>query len=348
LFKYIVVFTLAQFLTNPNLLHYSGFQMVEHNFQSIKIPTRGLKSKVPENTGQEQAQLEVQKSFLRNLISAERVAKSSQRSLGVYEADKNRVHLTQVRNKIQMLGSTENGEKYLTAHEALYLLEMNSLEVSFTGVSMSLEQAYILFIGRDGCLTLEQYFVYATLSRVGFVVNRFDAMVDAEYQKLDEEDKLDPESDAVWIILFSSLSSHQEKIGDTKLLENTRSSMEDIKTRIIQQKTEILQAATDNQEGWPVKTEISDKRKISTDDQHFPKKFKIQPTHYLDRLTHEPEYKEFADVFSKIDIVSGTHYTETTADGLCVPDLHFELYTPNRVYKKSEVTIPNYRAIIRK
>jgi tRNA-splicing endonuclease subunit Sen54 len=316
--------------------------MVEHNFLALKVPVRGLKANLPEHTAEEREKLDGQLNFLHQLISAERVVKGSQRSIGIYESGKNRVRLTQKRNKWQTMGHSDAGEWYLAAHEALYMIEMNYLEVSFGGVVVSVEQAYSLFVGRIGCLSLEDYFVFATLTRIGYTVVRYDKQADENLRQRDEEEhKLDAESEAVWTNLFSLLPSRCGTQSSSKdgIYVKISASMREINSRTIQATSpEVDKLSSD---GWPTKF----KRKAKATGHSRAKRQKVQPSHYLDRLKYEPEYKTFSEIFSKIEIIEGTHHTEPLDDGQTVPELQFDLYSPNQAVKKS---IPNFRVIIRK
>lgn len=69
------------------------------------------------------------------------------------------------------------GRMHLLPEETLYLLERGSLDVRWpeegpwAGLPVSLQAAYAMLAGRDGC-SVERYVVYAGLKRMGYVVRR--------------------------------------------------------------------------------------------------------------------------------------------------------------------------------
>ena len=73
------------------------------------------------------------------------------------------------------LGHVVDGQLCLYPEEALFLLECNNLLVTFGEVDMSLQQGYELLLN-DGC-SLEEYWTFSTLSRLGYKVVRHQVWV---------------------------------------------------------------------------------------------------------------------------------------------------------------------------
>jgi len=62
---------------------------------------------------------------LQDLLSLERVCLAQKRARGIYEIEKNRIHVTTLYGKWKF-GYMENGINYLKPYEALHLIEMVS------------------------------------------------------------------------------------------------------------------------------------------------------------------------------------------------------------------------------
>ncbi|XP_052267307.1 tRNA-splicing endonuclease subunit Sen54-like isoform X2 [Dreissena polymorpha] len=79
------------------------------------------------------------------------------------------------------MGFTRNGRKFLHPEEALFLMEMNVLQVWYNFLPMSIEGAYCRFLGPT--LTLEFHQVYAHLRRMGYVVIRHRGKLASRYER---------------------------------------------------------------------------------------------------------------------------------------------------------------------
>lgn len=113
---------------------------------------------------------------LRDILCSERVGTENIRSIGDYNNSIGKIHLRKISGSLQSFGQTNNmNETFLETYEALYLLEMNRLIIYYNSVVVSLEQAYEIFLNnKEGDLSLEEYFVFSTLNKVGYILKKFN------------------------------------------------------------------------------------------------------------------------------------------------------------------------------
>uniref|UniRef100_A0A1B0DDJ6 tRNA-splicing endonuclease subunit Sen54 N-terminal domain-containing protein n=1 Tax=Phlebotomus papatasi TaxID=29031 RepID=A0A1B0DDJ6_PHLPP len=136
----------------------------------------GPKKNFPDRTDHEKAILKDFHDKLRDILCSERVGTENIRSIGDYNNSIGKIHLRKISGSLQSFGQTnEMNETFLETYEALYLLEMNRLIVYYNSVVVSLEQAYEIFLSnKEGDLSLEEYFVFSTLNKVGYILKKFN------------------------------------------------------------------------------------------------------------------------------------------------------------------------------
>ncbi|XP_053608054.1 uncharacterized protein Tsen54 [Plodia interpunctella] len=159
-------------MSKPRLL--SGEEIVAKGATkaSVSLPEIGLKDVVPNGTWLEQKQIQSALDARKNLIEIERIEKCGNISHAQWRED---LMLAEVTNQVggywQYLGHHSNKALYLNPEEALYLMEVNCLHLKYNEVTVSLQQAYSLLL--RGQVSLMQYKVYASLSRLGYRIFRF-------------------------------------------------------------------------------------------------------------------------------------------------------------------------------
>ncbi|VVC88991.1 unnamed protein product, partial [Leptidea sinapis] len=151
----------------------TGEEIVTRGITKVvtKLPERGSKDVRPSGTLLEQKQIESALEARKSFISVERIEKRGNLSRAEW---KNELMLAEVIHKVgghwQYLGHNVGKKLYLEPEEILYLMESNCLQLTYNGVTVSLQQAYTLLM--KGNISLLQYKVYASLSRMGYKVIR--------------------------------------------------------------------------------------------------------------------------------------------------------------------------------
>ena len=114
---------------------------------------------------------------IRNLIhsvSRPKVAQKGQLSEAVWDCDMRKALVSKSCGKYwTWMGHMHEDCLYLRSEEALFLLESNSLELTYKNVAMSVQQAFQLLISnKNSDCTLESYLTYSRLVRLGYKVLR--------------------------------------------------------------------------------------------------------------------------------------------------------------------------------
>ncbi|CAH2234819.1 jg13230 [Pararge aegeria aegeria] len=151
----------------------SGYDIVAKGATKVEatLPELGIKEVFPNKTWLENKQIQAAIAARRHLIQVERIDKSGVLNHAEWREELQLAEVTQnVGSYWQYLGHNVGKTLYLKPEEALFLLETGSLFLKYNDVKVSLQQAYSLLL-RDR-ITLLQYKVYASLSRVGYRVYR--------------------------------------------------------------------------------------------------------------------------------------------------------------------------------
>jgi len=109
-----------------------------------------------------------------DLIGEQRIELLSCISTAEWCPEERKAKLTRkVGKHFEVLGHHLNNEDWLFPEEALYLLEIKSLELYYGGVRLSIERSYSLLLEsyNDKC-SLQEYMTYSYLSRLGYKVLR--------------------------------------------------------------------------------------------------------------------------------------------------------------------------------
>ncbi|XP_065336080.1 tRNA-splicing endonuclease subunit Sen54 isoform X1 [Cloeon dipterum] len=130
---------------------------------------RGQKLNTPSGTWSEENEVERCRSDLVTLLSAQRIEKKSLRSVAEWVPAKGLAMVTRKQGRCWTTFGVELGKLlWLRPEEALFLMETNTLELQFGGVSLSVQQAHNLILSSS--LHLSHYQVYSKLQRLGWVV----------------------------------------------------------------------------------------------------------------------------------------------------------------------------------
>ncbi|XP_031620760.1 uncharacterized protein LOC116339184 isoform X2 [Contarinia nasturtii] len=196
------------------------------------ILIRGLKASFPKNTDEERAAIKSYQDDLRKVLSMERIAIRHERSTAVIEYGK--IRLTKKQGRWDIFQSSG---QYLEPHLALFLIEINRLEVYLGKVIVSLERAYHMFLAHDNNsehdrkendkLTQSEYIIFAHFMRFGCNIRRFknECVTVSSESKSNANDATQSDADIeklyVWNYLYELLG-HNKSVITSKSLDTNR------------------------------------------------------------------------------------------------------------------------------
>uniref|UniRef100_T1H9I1 tRNA_int_end_N2 domain-containing protein n=1 Tax=Rhodnius prolixus TaxID=13249 RepID=T1H9I1_RHOPR len=151
-----------------------GSDLIHQKLNGPKeLPTSGWKEYCPNNSWLEQKQIQVSLEDKYLMIGVERIEKQSNLAKAEWHVDRKKAKvLKQIGKHWEVVGHHQDNELWLLPEEALYLLEINVLELFHDGVPVSVEHAYALLLNESNNVTLSEYRVYSYLSRRGYKLIR--------------------------------------------------------------------------------------------------------------------------------------------------------------------------------
>lgn len=255
---------------------------------------------------------------LHKLLRLERVSFDNKIAHGVYEFNRGRVKLESNIGLKTNFGYFENQINYLRPHEALFLLEMCKLKITFNDVIMSLEQAYAIFLCCENSLALEEYVVYSQVMRCGYNVKLYNPNLSAEIPpgyavEVSKKDEM------VWKI-YSNSSTEELPDVDKALHSQIKAEMD------------------------------ANFKQISGRESHDTieppaKKAKVNETeseHLIDILKDEQSFKKYSELVSKFDFIK-RHQVSTVDDESVQLNFHFDVFTAKQ---STSEDIPSYRILV--
>ncbi|KAJ8682760.1 hypothetical protein QAD02_018552 [Eretmocerus hayati] len=141
----------------------------------VTLPKSGQKYFEPSGTWLRDMQLENALKNRKKLLEIERVDRLSQLALAEWLPGIQKARVTKKSGqKWDCFGTDEKGHLYLLPEEALLLLEMNCLELSWNGMPLSIQQATEVLIKSDNSkCNQDEYRVYSQLVRWGYRLQRY-------------------------------------------------------------------------------------------------------------------------------------------------------------------------------
>ncbi|XP_013381139.1 tRNA-splicing endonuclease subunit Sen54 [Lingula anatina] len=106
----------------------------------------------------------------REVLQEEKVGRIGALCRGEWKPEERVIELKQTGKFFHHMGYAEGDHLCLYPEEALFLMEVCSLEVYYAGLSLSIQQAYSMFLSES--MTLGEYQTYSYLSRLGYIVMR--------------------------------------------------------------------------------------------------------------------------------------------------------------------------------
>lgn len=314
---------------------------------------RDLKKKFPTGSVDERGTIELLYDNLYDQLKSERIERTVGRSQAIV-TDNGRIAVERMSGKWNAIGYNENKHLYLHYHEALYLIEMNRLALTWNSVVVSLEQGYALLLDttHPNCsgVGIEEYVVYAQLQRCGFTVrlhsigNDFDGCWSEASRPL-------PADSCVWKCLSKMLQRTQmgedeetESPAFDKILATMNRFAEQIKLQV---PVEAASSGSNDSIGWNMSA--ARKRAADSDlEQPSTKKCKrdtneYRAHRYLDILLDDVS-GDFEKIFHDINVID----VKAVDDEDDSPKLRFvfDVHPPNSEFKKTGSTPPKYRVIV--
>ncbi|XP_037293703.1 uncharacterized protein LOC115454951 [Manduca sexta] len=158
-------------MDTPKLL--SGEDLVTRGVTKTfgSLPEIGAKDVTPNGSWLEQKQIQAALEARKHLVEVERIEKFGTLSQAEWRDDLKLAEVTkQTGSYWQFFGHNAGKKLYLRSEEALFLMEVNCLQLKHNEITVSLQKAYSLLLGDE--FSINQYKVYASLSRLGYKVFR--------------------------------------------------------------------------------------------------------------------------------------------------------------------------------
>ncbi|XP_055532449.1 uncharacterized protein LOC129722761 [Wyeomyia smithii] len=317
----------------------SGNDLLAHYVATYELNSCFERLVLPEEELAHQDQIIRLKEEFRQILAQQRVDREEAFSKGEWEADRKRVRVVKAFGKYNVFGYQQDKQLYLQGYEALHLMEMKRLIVYWDTVIVSMEQAYVLFLGYPDSLDLEEYLVYSMLMRTGFYLLKFDA--NRIYQSHDDSSKtLDEYSKCVWRNLYDMLNQ------PNPLLEETENSLDleqynDIRRSMLSFGNKIMS---------PTKPEVFEqsksKRKRVNSDHETNVSHDIKDT---TEQSYECKLKQFSDLFESFDVIKSSLVNLPTDENeeSSQLKLSFDMFTADgSVFRKSFPPAPEHRILV--
>ncbi|XP_076442668.1 uncharacterized protein LOC143281321 [Babylonia areolata] len=145
----------------------------------LPVPQRGgVKDFEPDGSWLQDKRLETFYGEYMGVLTEPRVEKSGNLVKGSWDSEMKLVNIEKTAKFWMKMGFANNDRNWLHPEEALFLMEVNCLEVMHNGVSLSLQEAYSLLLHPSCNISEEEYQVFAHLRRLGYIVLRHAGKLD--------------------------------------------------------------------------------------------------------------------------------------------------------------------------
>ncbi|KAK9508789.1 hypothetical protein O3M35_006262 [Rhynocoris fuscipes] len=207
----------------------SGSEIIQQKLNGPKeLPSSGWKDYCPSNSWLEQKQIQASLDDKHLTLGVERIEKQNNLARAEWIQDCKRAKvLKKVGKHWEVVGHHQDDEDWLYPEEALYLLEINVLELLYGGVPVSVEHAYALLLGEFHFCSLQEYRVYSYLSRKGYkLIRHAEEVTVTRYEKqihLDqvlETQKRNIPSETSKIDSSSEVSKNLSENSETNITES--------------------------------------------------------------------------------------------------------------------------------
>lgn len=318
-----------------NSFDFSGAELVESNkrIEDFTLIARGSKSTTEDEIDETEAyKTEQYVENLKDMLNLERVTMSNKISRGIYEQEKNRVKVTVHFGKWNV-GYHEDNVNYLKPYEALQLIEMRRLEVTFDSVIMSIEQAYEIFLNPDNNVSFEEYLTYSYLVRAGYFVEEHNFESDSQkFELLSRKQLAKNEDEMIWFVLMEKLNmpvAKELRVNEPEIYENAKKTLANLCEQI------------------SGKREHEDSSRLTEDVEPAAKRMKpngdeVEEQNFLDILKTEAEYASYQEVLRKFNFIKRTPTFDEPQRKL---KISFDVHMPKNNFKRTE-DLASYRVVV--
>ncbi|KAK7111807.1 hypothetical protein V1264_011381 [Littorina saxatilis] len=153
--------------------------------ENLSVPQRGgAKDYEPDGSWLQDKRLEAFYEEHQSVLAEPRVEKSGSLVKGTWSSEMRLVNLEKTAKFWMKMGFADQQRNWLHPEEALFLMEVNCLDLRHQGLSLSLQEACDLLLHPSCDISEEEYQVYAHLRRLGFIVIRHAGKLDVtSYEK---------------------------------------------------------------------------------------------------------------------------------------------------------------------
>ncbi|XP_030385473.1 uncharacterized protein LOC115632457 [Scaptodrosophila lebanonensis] len=325
----------------PKNSYLRAAELIKHRNVEVETPRSGLKRIHNEGTSVEDIELKNIYAKLRVQLSVPRIERLDGRAKAIWHESKQIAEVVRMDGKFESFGYSEHGKLYLEYFEALFLLESGRLQLEYQSMIVSVEQAYLLLLGEAANEKFNNYLVYSTLTRAGYIVVKHQVNTVATRNEVTK-------AECIWSLLKHNLGNIAivpENIKASPLFIETEASMDTIKQQIIGRKSE--ETSDISLESQPTGFIFDTRKRPAESDNVVVKKKARTANSLIGFLTREAEYIKFQKVFSKFDIVQVQNSTMTN-DKQKRRNLKitFDLHLHNDGFKKSMPKLAKFCVII--
>ncbi|KAH8408635.1 hypothetical protein KR215_009275, partial [Drosophila sulfurigaster] len=327
--------------------NYSAAELIAHRHAEVESPRIGLKRTNVEGSAAEQEELQHAYANLRSVLSTRRIERHTGRAIAEWHKDQQAAEVLRKDGKFESFGFNRQGKLYLEYYEALFLLELNRLQLEYCQMIVSVEQAYLLLLGEESSEKYNNYLVYSALSRAGYIVVRHQTAC----QDAPTTSTAAPSSeDCIWALLEESINNKPapEYIKASQNYVTAQSRMTDLKLQIVNQTHPSVE---DNSLKEDFKFNTRKRRAQSEPKEDAAtKRVKTRNSESLiDNLKTEPNYTKFKEIFERFDIVQlqqdDYDVTEDYSD-LRNLNISFDLHLHNEGFRRSAPKAPTFSVVI--
>ncbi|XP_064547426.1 tRNA-splicing endonuclease subunit Sen54 isoform X2 [Drosophila montana] len=218
----------------PKIEYLSAEELIAQRHAEAETPYNGLKRTSIECSAAEQEELKNAYANMRRQLSARRIERQAGRAVAIWRQDQQAVEVMRKDGKFESFGYSQQGKFYLEYYEALFLLELNRLQLEFCDMIVSVEQAYVLLLGEAASDKYNNYLVYSALSRAGYIVIKHQAACPAAQTT---STSLATSEDCIWALLEEALGNRpvSAHIKASVFYNGTQARMAELKQQIISQ-----------------------------------------------------------------------------------------------------------------
>ncbi|XP_034481120.1 uncharacterized protein LOC117786822 [Drosophila innubila] len=333
-------------------LNLSAAELIAHRHAEVESPRIGLKRTKVAGTVAEEEELKNAYANLRSQLSTRRIERHTGRAIAVWHEDHHAAEVRRKDGKFESFGYSKQGKLYLEYYEALFLLELNRLQLEYCEMIVSVEQAYVLLLGEAASEKYNNYLVYSALSRAGYIVVKHQEVCDAPQISSVKAAAAITSEDCIWAILEETVSNKSvpEHIKASIYYATAQARLADLKHQITHTSTFLDENITEIEPQNDFEFNTRKRRAPSEpEEQGASKRTRFKKSKSLvDNLKTDSNYLRFQETFEKFDIVQlQENYYESKLDtSLRTFKINFDLHLHNEGFKRSAPKSPTFSVVI--